>query len=80
MLQTLKLLKKSFVVIIIFMKFKKIFVTGGAGYVGSKLVPMLLNLGYKVTVFDIMFFGNNFLPKNNPNLQIINGDIRDQQK
>tara|TARA_A100001037_G_scaffold281380_1_gene285005 strand:+ start:735 stop:1742 length:1008 start_codon:yes stop_codon:yes gene_type:complete len=62
------------------MKFKKIFVTGGAGYVGSKLVPMLLNLGYKVTVFDIMFFGNNFLPKNNPNLQIISGDIRDQQK
>ena len=38
MLETLIFLKKSFVVIIIFMKFKKIFVTGGAGYVSSKLI------------------------------------------
>jgi len=60
------------------MKFKSIFVTGGAGYVGSSLVPDLLKKGYKVSVYDIMFFGDQFLPKNNPNLQIINGDIRDQ--
>ena len=60
------------------MKFKSIFVTGGAGYVGSSLVPDLLKKGYKVSVYDIMFFGDQFLPKNNPNLKIINGDIRDQ--
>jgi nucleoside-diphosphate-sugar epimerase len=58
---------------------KKIFITGGAGYCGSRLVPLLLERNYKVTVYDIMFFGNNFLPKNQ-NLTIIKGDIRDTQK
>ncbi len=52
-------------------------VTGGAGYCGSLLVPQLLNRGYKVTVYDIMFFGDYFLPKDNPNLKIVKGDIRD---
>ncbi len=58
------------------MKIKSIFITGGAGYCGSRLVPQLLDKGYKVTVYDIMYFGHNFLPKNK-NLKIINGDIRD---
>lgn len=62
------------------MQFKSVFVTGGAGYVGSLLVPQLLSRGYKVTVYDIMHFGNDFLPKNNPNLTIIEGDIRDTNK
>ena len=62
------------------MKFKSVFLTGGAGYVGSQLVPILLSKGYKVTVFDVMYFGNNFLPKTNPDLKIIKGDIRDQKK
>lgn len=59
------------------MKFKNIFVTGGAGYVGSLLVPQLLDAGHKVTVYDIMYFGDHFLPKNNPDLTLIKGDIRD---
>jgi len=59
---------------------KSVFVTGGAGYVGSCLVPELLKEGYKVTVYDIMYFGDNFLPKKNPNLNIIEGDIRDIKK
>ena len=54
---------------------KKIFVTGGAGYVGSKLVPKLLELGYKVTVLDLMIYGENVLP-NHKNLKTIKGDIR----
>ena len=62
------------------MKFKSIFVTGGAGYIGTSLVPYLLERGYKVSVYDIMFFGDQFLPKNNPNLKVINGDIRDSEK
>ena len=62
------------------MKFNSVFVTGGAGYCGSRLVPQLLAEGYKVTVYDIMYFGDDFLPKNNPNLTIIEGDIRDTKK
>lgn len=59
---------------------KKIFITGGAGYVGSKMTPYFLKKGYKVTVYDIMYFTDNFLPKNDINLEIIKGDIRDNEK
>jgi len=62
------------------MTLKKIFITGGAGYCGSNLVPQLLSKGHQVTVFDIMYFGDEFLPKKNPNLRIIQGDIRDTVK
>ena len=57
--------------------FKNIFITGGAGYVGSALVPKLLTEGYKVTVFDLMIYGQNVI-KPHKNLKIIKGDIRDQ--
>jgi nucleoside-diphosphate-sugar epimerase len=60
-------------------KFNKIFIAGGAGYVGSCLVPILLRKNYQVTVYDIMFFGSSFLPKDK-NLKIIEGDIRDKKK
>ncbi len=58
-------------------KFKRIFVTGGAGYVGSLLIPRLLDRGYQVTSYDISYYGDSFLPKKNPNLQVLHGDIRD---
>lgn len=54
---------------------KKIFITGGAGYVGARLVPRLLNDGYEVTVFDLMIYGEDVLDAH-PNLRIIKGDIR----
>jgi len=57
--------------------YKKILITGGAGYVGSRLVPRLLKKNYKVTVYDLLFFGSDFLPKDHPRLKIIKGDIRD---
>ena len=57
--------------------FNRIFVTGGAGYCGSVLVPQLLDQGYKVTVYDTMFFGDAFLPKDNCDLRVVCGDIRD---
>src|SRR5947209_12927072 len=60
--------------------FERIFVTGGAGYCGSRLVPQLLARGYKVTVYDIMYFGSHFLPRNDPKLQVIAGDIRNTAK
>ena len=59
---------------------KKIFITGGAGYVGARLVNELLKKKYEITVYDIMYFGDHFLPKNNSDLTIIQGDIRDQKK
>ncbi len=55
---------------------KKILITGGAGYVGAVLTPFLLNKGYKVTVLDLMIYGEQVLEKNK-NLHIIKGDIRD---
>src|SRR6266704_1678097 len=60
--------------------FDKVLVTGGAGYYGARLVPQLLSHGYRVTVYDIMFFGNQFLPRHDPKLRIIDGDIRDSVK
>jgi len=54
----------------------KIFITGGAGYCGSRLVPQLLLKGYKVTVYDLMIFGYDCMV-DHENLKIIKGDIRD---
>jgi nucleoside-diphosphate-sugar epimerase len=57
-----------------------VLITGGAGYVGNVLTPRLLDHGYNVTVYDIMFFGRETLPQDHPNLTIIEGDIRDAAK
>jgi nucleoside-diphosphate-sugar epimerase len=62
------------------MRFKNVLITGGAGYVGSLLTPQLLDMGHRVTVYDIMYFGDDFLPRSNPNLGLIRGDIRETAK
>lgn len=59
--------------------FKNVLITGGAGYVGCVLTPQLLKVGYRVTVYDIMFFGSEGLPQH-PELTVIEGDIRDTPK
>lgn len=56
---------------------KKVLVAGGAGYVGCILVPKLLAAGYEVVVFDLMLFGSEGLPKGQPGLTVIEGDLRD---
>ncbi|APO52462.1 nucleoside-diphosphate-sugar epimerase [Bradyrhizobium diazoefficiens] len=57
-----------------------VMVTGGAGYVGSVLVPHLLAAGHKVTVLDLFMYGESVFDavRNNPNLRLIKGDIRDE--
>jgi len=40
----------------------RILVAGGAGYIGSRLVPELIDMGYTVDVVDLLWFGN-YLPK-----------------
>jgi len=62
---------------------KSIFITGGAGYVGTSLIPQLLDEGYKVTVFDVLFFnnGDTLIPYiTHPDFTFIYGDIRDEKK
>ena len=57
-----------------------ILVTGGAGYLGSTLVPELLAAGHRVTVLDNFMFRQTSLHHvcNNPNFQVVKGDIRSE--
>lgn len=57
-----------------------ILVTGGAGYLGSTLVPMLLAKGNNVTVLDNFYFNQNSLLSccSNPHFRVIRGDARDE--
>ncbi len=57
---------------------RSILVTGGAGYVGSVLVPRLLQRGHVVTILDLFLYGHHVLDavRNHPNLVIVQGDIR----
>src|SRR6266404_9212389 len=59
-------------------RFKNVLVTGGAGYVGSVLVPKLLAAGYGVTVLDLFLYGEEVFEtaKSNPKLRLVKGDLR----
>ena len=57
---------------------KKVLVTGGAGYVGSKLVPALLERAYDVNVLDTYIFGSDIFKDyaNDIHLTEYRGDLR----
>lgn len=53
-----------------------ILVTGGAGYIGSVLVPLLVKNNYLVRVFDALIFGSKSLDCCRNKIELIKGDIR----
>jgi nucleoside-diphosphate-sugar epimerase len=58
-------------------RFKRVLVTGGAGYVGSNLVPKLLAAGYEVSVLDLYLYGDVFADKKSDSrLTEVKGDLR----
>lgn len=59
---------------------ESILVTGGAGYIGSVLIPELLEAGHRVTVVDNFMYGQNSLASHchRPEFQIVRGDVRSE--
>ena len=59
---------------------KKILITGGAGYIGSMLTSKLVNLGYDVTVIDLLKYSTNSLNHLHlfKNFKLIVGDVRNK--
>lgn len=64
------------------MNVKKLLVTGGAGYVGSVMVPALLDKGYEVTVLDNLMYGQTSLLglADRENFNFARGDARDERQ
>ncbi|HJN24705.1 MAG TPA: NAD(P)-dependent oxidoreductase, partial [Rhodospirillales bacterium] len=60
---------------------RSILVTGGAGYVGSALIPGLLTAGHKVTVLDLYLYGEDALRavSGDAGLREVKGDLRDPE-
>ena len=58
-----------------------ILITGGGGYIGSVLTPMLLEMGHRVTVLDMFMYKQSSLIDccKYPNFTVINGDARDEE-
>ena len=61
---------------------KKVFITGGAGFLGSKLTEKFLLEGHKVKVYDNLQFGDDgYKPFiGNPNYELVLGDVKDYKK
>lgn len=60
----------------------QVLITGGAGYIGSTLAPLLLSAGHKVRVFDKLSYGGESLLGvwAHPSFEFVRGDIRDREK
>ncbi len=57
---------------------KRILITGGAGYIGTALLPLLLDKGYDVRILDLLIFGRDPIKRwlGHPRLELIQGDFR----
>ncbi len=55
---------------------RTVLVTGGCGYIGSVMVPLLLQQGYVVRVFDKLYFGEESLQPVAHRLELVPGDVR----
>ena len=55
-----------------------VLVIGGGGYIGSALLPKLLDSGYHVRLLDLLIFGDEPIQKilNHPRLEVRRGDFR----
>jgi nucleoside-diphosphate-sugar epimerase len=56
---------------------QRILVAGGAGYIGSVLVPLLLDRGYRVRVLDRLYFGEAALDAVRDRVDLVVADVRD---
>lgn len=56
----------------------RVLVTGGAGYIGSALIRILLERGYRVGCLDRFFFGFDSIKeiKDDVNFEVVGGDVR----
>lgn len=62
-------------------RIRSVLVIGGAGYIGSMLLPRLLEEGYQVRVLDLFLYGRDSIADylSQPNLEVVEGDFRDVQ-
>ena len=58
---------------------KRVLVTGGAGYIGSCVVELLVEKGYHPVVFDTFFWGRESLAPHGDKVTLIEGDIRNSR-
>ena len=63
-------------------KVRRVLVIGGAGYIGSALLPKLLKLGFEVRVLDLLVYGVDALAEvqDHPRLEIVRADFRQVDK
>jgi nucleoside-diphosphate-sugar epimerase len=63
-------------------KIEKVLVIGGAGYIGSALLPKLLEAGYRVRLLDLLLYGTEPIKDwlNHPHLEILHADFRQVEK
>lgn len=61
---------------------RNVLLVGGAGYIGSALVPLLLEAGYRVRVLDLLIYGDAPIRRfiDHPNFTLIQGDFRQVDK